>query len=213
MTTIYIGSAAIDRSSSIDIFYTIIELNNPANETGKITIVEIWRNYGTQNVEVATFVGSNPYSTRDLEALGPVAPGSKQTFSGLDMDVATGDYIGIYSSGGGIEFDTGGGGYRYKLGDYIPCTNQNFSFAGGGPMSLYGEGSSTPSYTFDHWDINGSVITDNPYNLSMDSEKVVTPYFEHIATGKIKSSPVGGDSDVGSGVYVGGSITITATPK
>jgi len=142
-TAIDIGPAAIERSSYSSSATRIAE-GNPANDTGWITSVEIWAYSNMLNTEVATFeeVSGDTFTTRDSEALGTVTSGSKQTFSGLDMDVATGDYLGAYWTDGRIEKDNSGSGYWYVEGaDHIPCTSQAFSHTlTDRDMSLYGTG-------------------------------------------------------------------------
>lgn len=141
MAAIDIGAAAIDRASYTGSF-TIIGKENPANDTGSITSVEIWAYSNLSNCEVATFfvVSGNNLSTRDYETIGSVTAGSKQTFSGLNMDVQTGDYLGIYYSAGNLETDTSGSGDWYYAGDKIPCTNQAFTSENNITNSLYGTG-------------------------------------------------------------------------
>ena len=97
MATIDIGAAALDRDSQF-FPYTFVLKDNPANADGSITSVELWAKTDLSNCEVATFIdeGSDTFSTRDYETIGSVTSGSKQTFSGLDMDVQTGDYIGTF---------------------------------------------------------------------------------------------------------------------
>lgn len=94
MGVIDIGAAAIDRGYGAYTAETEIAKENPANDDGKITSVELWAISGDDltDCEVATFIdeGSNVFSTRDIETLGTVTAGSKQTFSGLDMAVITG---------------------------------------------------------------------------------------------------------------------------
>ena len=159
-----IGAAATDRSASIAA-RTYVAKENPANATGTIDTVEIWADINLSNCEVATFfvVSGNNLSTRDSEIIGTVTSGSKQTFSGLSMDVETGDYIGtFYTSGGWIEVNTSGGTGMWYGGsgvDYIPCTNQVFTSAGGYTLSLYGTGTEAAA----GWaggDVNGVAIAD-----------------------------------------------------
>lgn len=144
MAVIDVGAAVIDRGSYSAVTATRIEGSNAANDTGTIAKVEMWFKLPAgENVEVATFIheGSNVFSTRDSEAIGDVPVGSKQTFTGLDMDVATGDYIGIYGTAGYIERDSSGGvGYWYTAGDQISCTSVTFTWSADNIMSLYGEG-------------------------------------------------------------------------
>jgi hypothetical protein len=140
-----VGSAAINRGSAKST-RTCIGKDNPANASGKITSVEIWAQANLSNVEVATFfvVSGNNLSTRDTHVIGSVTAGSKQTFSGLDIDVEAGDYIGIYFSGGFIENDISGhsGVWSDNGGDFIPCTDHTFSVLHGNAISLYGTGGS-----------------------------------------------------------------------
>ena len=140
--TIDIGAAAIGRTSASYANWTEILKDNPANADGAITSVEIWCATNLVNCEVATFfvVSGDNLSTRDSEALGAVTSGSKQTFSGLDMDVETGDYLGCHFTGGAIEADDTGAGCWEIYGDQIPCTNVEFDVWADYVLSLYGEG-------------------------------------------------------------------------
>lgn len=142
MAVITIGSAAIDRAASTAIVWTRVGKGGSADGTGEIDTVEIYLLASGTAVEVATFIdkGSNVLSTRDTEAIGAVNGGSKQTFSGLTMDVVTGDYLGIYGTTGSIQLDTSGDGYWYQTGDYIPCTDVTFTFSASRTISLYGTG-------------------------------------------------------------------------
>ena len=146
MAVIDIGAAAIGRAGTASGNVTWVGVENPANDTGSITSIEVWFDalYGNAgSVEVATFdhEGSNALSTRDSEALGTVTAGSKQTFAGLAMDVATGDYLGLYFSGGALEFSyTGGSGAWDASGDNIPCSSTTFNLTAGRTISLYGTG-------------------------------------------------------------------------
>lgn len=136
-----IGMEAINRDSRAPAG-TLINRGNPANASGKITSVEIYANSDLKECKVATFyeTDTNKFSTRDYEAIGTVTAGSKQTFT-VDLDVVAGDYLGIYYSGGYIEFDTFGVGYWYIFSaDHIPCTEQAFTYRSSRTISLYGTG-------------------------------------------------------------------------
>ena len=101
MGAIDIGAAAIDRPSSQPNDKTYIALANPANDTGNIASFELWFVTNASGVIVGTAYGSGgDYTTRDHETIGSVTSGSKQTFSGLDCDVTTGDYAAIYYAAG-----------------------------------------------------------------------------------------------------------------
>jgi len=139
-----IGNEAIAREDYVDHSWTTIDLNNPANESGIITSIEIWAETDLVNCEVATFflVSGDSYSTRDTESIGSVASGSKQTFS-VNLDVVVGDYIGIFFTAGKIEGDAVSGTIlKEKEGDYIPCTGETFAnhWVSRKRMSLYGTG-------------------------------------------------------------------------
>ncbi|MBA7572824.1 hypothetical protein ES708_14610 [subsurface metagenome] len=144
MADIRIGAPAINRGTSLGA-YTMIN-NGSANESGKITSVEIWASTSLVNCEVAIFYKPDPsgfpnnFSTRDIEFIGAVASGAKRTFS-VDLDVVAGDYIGIYFTSGNIERDSSGcGGMWYKTKDNIPCTNLAFTNLATSAISLYGTG-------------------------------------------------------------------------
>ena len=147
-TDITIGAPVINRNSTFGTGITSVVKDNPANDTGTIDTVEMWLVDACTGVEVATFIdeGSNVLSTRDSEAIGAVSSGSKQTFTGKDMDVAAGDYIGIHGSAGGkIETTrSGGAGIWYQIGDYIPASSVTFETLDAWICSLYGTGATPP---------------------------------------------------------------------
>ena len=161
-TAIDVGSAAINRSTYNN-EGTSVDRNNPSNETGTITSIEIYANSAMSNVEVATFfvVSGNNLSTRDSEAIGSVAAG--YTTHIVNLNVTSGDYIGIYFSAGSLDRDTTGGGFWKNAGDQIPCTNVAFTLTAAGTLSLYGTGATAAvgikwnTVTISKW--NGQVIT------------------------------------------------------
>jgi len=145
MAVIAIGSSAIDRASSASVTSTMIMKDNPANLSGKITSVQIYAAVTIENCEVGIFeqVDTDVFTTRSNAALGQVVQGATRTFE-VDLDVAAGDFIGIYGTEGSIDrSDSEGGlGIWYKAGDYIPCTSEGFTFWTGHDRiySLYGSG-------------------------------------------------------------------------
>lgn len=146
-TAIDIGAGATDRASMMDLgTYTIIDKTNPANDTGTITSFELWYNTNATGVKIGTFSGSGTsYTNRDYETIGSVTSGSKQTFSGLNCDVVTGDVIGIHQTGGNIENDTSGGSGLYlKDGDQFGAGTQTFGYWVDYPLSIYGIGATPP---------------------------------------------------------------------
>ncbi|MBA7591601.1 hypothetical protein ES708_33761 [subsurface metagenome] len=144
-----IGSEAIDRALYHAYGWTMFETHNPANASGKITSVEIWAvsNAPLTDCKVGTFyrLGNSDYKCRDSANLGTVISGSKQIFSGLDIAVETGDFIGIYFSGGEIERDSGEETVYRVAGDHVnPGDQATFSPAAPSYFSLYGTGEVAP---------------------------------------------------------------------
>jgi len=138
-----IGPEATDRGSTMAANYTRIMKDNPANADGKITTVELWANSDLSGCIVATFfvVSGNILSARDNHVIGNVTAGSKQTFSGLDITVKTGDYIGLFYSGGTMERDTSGfAGLWGKSGDYTASSDITYGTAAGDTESIKGIG-------------------------------------------------------------------------
>ena len=143
-TAIDIGSPAINRANT---WYpnvaTVVNKDNPANESGSIITVEIWTYSQLEDAEVATFyvVSGNNLSTRDTEYIGVVAAGAKRTFT-VNLDVEAGDYLGMYwGASRQMEMDASGyAGCWYIYSDQIPCTNVTFSSIDGRTLSLYGIG-------------------------------------------------------------------------
>lgn len=146
-----IGPNAIDRPASNSYGYTYIEMTNPANAPGKITSIEIWAKDALTGCKVGTFHGTAPnFTPRDVETIGNVAAGSKQTFSGLNIDVQSGDYIGIYwSNAAGNMEATNVASHYYKSGDQFSAGEQTYtqeSYV----LSVYGTGTTakTTSQSF-----------------------------------------------------------------
>lgn len=142
MAVIDIGPGAINRETMWGVDNTSLDAANPANDTGILDIIEIWAQADLVGCKVGTFYGSGTdYTSRDVETIGPVASGSKQTFSGLDIDVETGDFIGLYATSGLIERDFSGfTGIYYKIGDQFGTGQQTYSLYDGDGMSIYGTG-------------------------------------------------------------------------
>ena len=146
MAAIDIGPGASDRGNSWDISgYTIIDKTNPANDAGTLTSFELWYNSGggnAANVKIGTFSGSGTsYDDRDYETLGTVTAGSKQTFSGKDCDVTSGDFLGIYQSSAWMESEaTGGSDCYYYLGDAFGGGAQTYTLVSSWIISIYGTG-------------------------------------------------------------------------
>jgi len=147
MAAIDIGAAAINRGSLHNKHYTIIAVDNSADGTGTIDAIEVWMYTLASDSKAGTFYGSGTsYTNRDYETLGAITAGSKQTFSGLDIDVSDGDYIGGWFTGvgvahGRIDRDTSGyAGIYIKSGDWFGQGQQTYALTAGDAISLYGTG-------------------------------------------------------------------------
>lgn len=147
MADIDIGAAAVNRSESTSLIFTQIGKENSANDTGIITVVEVWLNSQCTEFQAFTAIdeGSNVLSSRDYENLGVTWAGSKKIFSGLNMDVETGDYLGCSTEGGGSvgateRANSGEGYWTLEAKNILPISSVGFSFGSGRTISLYGEG-------------------------------------------------------------------------
>lgn len=145
MAAIDVGSAAIVRGGQTSATRTYLCYDNPANADGSITSVEMWAASNMTGVKVGTFSGTpDTWTSRDVETIGDVTAGSKQTFSGLDCDVLTDDIIGIYHATGQLE--RAPSGYiqaPYKDGDQFGQGAQTYSGGASDTISLYGIGVTT----------------------------------------------------------------------
>jgi hypothetical protein len=141
-TPIDIGPAATNRANTATTGLTFLDANNPANADGHITSVELWFETDATGVKVGTFYGSAiTYTMRSYATIGNVTSGSKQTFTGLSIDVVSGDWIGIYAASGGISFDSSGGtAMWWGLGDLFDAGSKTYSNLSGYIMSSYGSG-------------------------------------------------------------------------
>jgi len=136
-----IGSPAIEQEGSVLKEFTHIGKENPANASGKINKIEIWAYENLFNTIVATFtqVAENVFTARDSQYIGTVISGSKQTFS-VDLEVAEGDFIGIYFTSGKCMMHFAGVGRWALYGDQSSCSEATFNFTADRTISLYGTG-------------------------------------------------------------------------
>lgn len=167
-----IGSEAIDRSGSFVSGITLIDMTNPANDSGIINTIEIYANIALSNVKVGTFSGSSgTFVNRDYALIESVSARSKQTFPELSIDVETGDYLGIYYETGEIDYGSGGSGVKYKWDDQFGQGSQSgYATISGSSISVYGigitedENSCTCPGSGENWEIDLSdncVISDS----------------------------------------------------
>ena len=150
MAAIDVGAAATDRggvSSSSATYISVGTSGNAANATGILDSIEIYAVSGNDltGCKIGTFYGSDTsWTSRDYESIGSVTGGSKQTFSGLDCGVQTGDFLGIYFASGQCERDTTGqDGLAYKTGDQFGTGMQTYTIYSGDAISVYGTGATT----------------------------------------------------------------------
>ena len=110
--------------------YTYVNMGNPANATGLITQMTVYSSGTCANTEIAIFSAvGNSLTTRSYVTVGALAAGVNGIV-GLNLEIRTGDYIGIYYTvvtGTGVEAEeSGGSGLWYSAGDQIPCSGRTF---------------------------------------------------------------------------------------
>lgn len=150
MGAIDVGPGATDRAGSYDGSATVVCVTNTANDSGTLTSFEVWANTNiASGFKMGTFSGSGTsYDDRDYETIGAVTAGSKQTFSGLNCTVVTGDFIGAYwPYGGKLEAASSGGGgiYYYALSDRFGQGSGTYTSQAGYEVSIYATGA-TPGW-------------------------------------------------------------------
>ncbi|MFA5429843.1 MAG: hypothetical protein WC329_01635 [Candidatus Omnitrophota bacterium] len=140
--SIDVGPGATDRAALEGAPYTMICLDNPANADGYLNTFQFWFVSTATGVKGGTFQGSGTtYTSRDYEAIGNVSSGSVQTFTGLNCDVITGDFLGSFFTSGTIESAaTGYTGLPYKAGDQFGAGEQTYSAFAGHTNSIYATG-------------------------------------------------------------------------
>jgi hypothetical protein len=118
MATIDIGPGANLGTSNMIADYTTICKDNPANNTGTLDSFETYATININGFKIGTFYGTGTsIQVRDYESIGYVASGSKQTFTGKNCDVTSGDILGFYFSSGMLSETLSGNGRYYVSGD------------------------------------------------------------------------------------------------
>ena len=147
--TIDIGPGAIDRDTNYSSNYTLIQKGNPANLAGFITSIEMWASSTLAGCKVASFhnVSGTNFTAIDVVTIGEVVSGSKQTFTEdsegnpIALEIALGDYIGVYYSSGSLEASfSGGDGWWSLHSDATACTDTTFSLSATRVASIYATG-------------------------------------------------------------------------
>ena len=141
-----IGSPAIsiDNDNYYSSTYTKILANNPANNSGIITNIEIWSGASLPlmtGLKVATFkqVSANTFTATDSCVIGSVPFFSKNIYT-VELNVLAGDYIGLYYASGYMGRLVAGPGCWVSSipGDQTACVNLAFEFTANRDTSLYG---------------------------------------------------------------------------
>jgi len=142
MAAIDIGPGATNRSTTFIYNQTYVDLTNSANATGTLSSFEVWANTNLGGFKIGTFSGSSTdYNDRDYEAIGSVTSGSKQTYTGKNCDVVTGDFLGAYWTSGNMERDTVGYSGVYNLsGDQFGGGSATYNLIAGDAISIYATG-------------------------------------------------------------------------
>lgn len=158
--SITVGQAAIDRGSSEANQRTLFNDTLQTNADGTITSIEVWFAVTAPDSRAGMVYNTseNDFTCRDNEEIGSITSGSKQTFSGLNMDTLTDDYLALYYDwDGAIDVAwSGGDGTWSDVGDNLDVDEgATYSFNNGSTYSLYGAGEETggeepPTVTMDN---------------------------------------------------------------
>lgn len=169
--SIDMGNDPIDRPNYGSNVYIVIVSENPANASGTIDSFEVWcHNSATNDPQVATCyeTDTDEFSSRDYEDTGNWTSGYN-IFTGLDIDVETGDYLGHNGDENGTVDRTNGSGsvwYVSNSGLDFPISEQAMDGTYGAIYSTYATGteSATPdiSNTPTTWAI-GTVYPNTTY--------------------------------------------------
>ena len=132
MTDIVMGLPAIDRNNAFSPGYTILQLDNPSQYSGRISNIEVWFAAGVPYVYVGTFYGSGTSYTCRSYCIhnAAVSAGSKQVIP-VNIQVEVGDVIGIYYETGSLEnyAGAGAGTQRYANANYFNASVHTYSEA------------------------------------------------------------------------------------
>lgn len=148
--SIDIGPGAADYNTTFSPGYTGIDVANPANLAGVLTSFQAWANTNVTGAKIGTFyyVSGVSFAYRNHSAIGNITAGSVQTFTGLSVSVAAGDYIGWYAASGALEQNsTGGTQVWYVGGDYFQAGTHAYTASNGAKLGLYGTGISAAAVT------------------------------------------------------------------
>jgi len=146
MAAIDIGGSALNRDNQLTTYKTYFSEYNPADGDGIIDTINLWFRSGLgtpTGVKVGTYYGSGTsYTLRDSVNIGTLTEGSKQTITGLNLQVRTGDFIGVFYTGGALTRDTFSDWWEYQAPDIATGTQTftHFSYIVGDNLSVGGSG-------------------------------------------------------------------------
>jgi hypothetical protein len=148
MAIIEVGPSAINRASATAAGNTVIDLANPANDTGNIDTLTCYVASATTNCKIGIFylVSGTTYKCRSSYNAGSLGTGLN-TFTGLSLSVQAGDFIGVYTQAGTIDRADSGGTSCYVVGEYCDAGDQaSYTTSGQARIiSVHGSGSTTTS--------------------------------------------------------------------
>jgi hypothetical protein len=140
MTTVNVGSDLIDRADTTGSGNTLVLVNNPLSAAVTITRVAVHNRAAMTGVKVGLFyvVSGDNLTCRATATLGDLPEGSS-TITGLSLAGQSGDMLGLYFTGGTLEWDYSGAGVRVKAGDHMACVNAAFTMSANRDASFYGD--------------------------------------------------------------------------
>lgn len=206
-TLIDVGSGAIDRVATTGGGTTLIDKNNAANVAGILDSIQLWFAVNATGVKIGVFylVSGTTYHCRSAASIGSVTAGSVQTFTGLNLAIQAGDFLGIYYVSGNLEVaSSGGSGLLYKAGDYVTVdSEQSYTVAAGYLISIYGTGADPVVITTTTLP-DGQVGT--AYSQSLVATGGATPYTWTLASGALPDS-----LNLSSAGVISGTPTVAGT--
>jgi hypothetical protein len=147
-SAIDIGAGATNRESLTSTStYTRVDLANAANASGVLTSFEVWWNTTGIDLKLGTFSVSGTDITYHDHVFwsGNITAGSKQTYTGDNCLVTSGEYLGSSFASGTIELsDSGGSGYLYSIHERFTAGTFETTLNSGMAVSCYATGVTVP---------------------------------------------------------------------
>ena len=148
MANITIGNAATNRGGIVGTGATYVDYNSPAGASGTVNVVQFFVYDTLYDAVVAIYqdMTSNNFKVKDTETIGTVTGGGTNTFTGLDLSVESGEYIGLYFSAGYLDTDDEGSTYSAVGSKTEVGTTYALSWSSD-TISLFGRTSAAPTVT------------------------------------------------------------------